>query len=103
MFEEFFERIEKHHEDLKNTVEKLRIDPCMNIPKVGDLVIVAAGPLGMGFAWVRLEAEVLIVANNSYKVRFHNRYGTNKYSYQWIDPVLVLDIVSKEQVDAVQS
>jgi hypothetical protein len=101
--DDFFERIRKSYEEVEDTMSKLRMDPCMDIPKVGDFVIVAASPLGMGFSWVRLEAEVLFVANNSYKVRFHDRHGKDKHSDQWIDPVLVLDIVSKEEIDAVQS
>lgn len=92
----FFENVHKHHDNLKDVVDKLRVDPCMDIPKVGDIVVVAAGPLNMGHAWIRLEAEVLYIANNSYKVRFASRYGKNKHADVWIDPVLVLDVIKND-------
>ena len=99
----WFESIEKYKDELKDVVNKLRLDPCMDVPKMGDTVIVAAGPLGMGHSWIRLEAEVLHVANNSYKIRFHNKskflYPPNGYYDVWIDPVLVLDIISKDEAE----
>lgn len=97
---DMFSDIRDYHQRLYNVMSKLRSDPCMNIPKVGDTVIVAAGPLGMGHEWIRLEAQVLHVANNSYKIRIFNRpqfIYPEGYQDMWIDPVLVLDIISQEQ------
>jgi hypothetical protein len=97
--DEMFDRADKHREKLEDVMSKLRTDPCMEIPSVGDCVVIAAGPLGMGHNWIRLEAEVLHVANNSYKIIMRDRYGKDKHYEGWIDPVLVLDIVKKERMD----
>ena len=100
--DEFFARADKHKEGLEDVMSKLRLDPCMEIPSVGDCVVISAGPLGMGHNWIRLEAEVLHVANNSYKVRIRDRYGKDRHYEGWIDPVLVLDIVKKEDKKAIE-
>ena len=101
-FESMMNRAERHWNKLYDQMNQLRSDPCMTIPKVGDLVIVAGGPLGMGHAWIRLEAEVLHVASTSYKIRIHDRpkflYPLG-YQDMWIDPVLVLDVISKEYIN----
>lgn len=81
----------EHQKHMEEVVNRLRADPCMQIPEVGDTVIVAAGPLGMGHAWTRVEAEVQQVATNSYQVLFRDQYGPCKEASEWIDPVLVVD------------
>ena len=101
-FDRGMERAERHWKKLEEQMNKLRSEPCMTIPKRGDLVILPAGPLGRGHAWIRLEAEVLYVAETSYKVRLHDRpkfLYPNGYEDIWIDPILVLDVISKEHIN----
>ena len=99
MFDEYedddrLEEFNNYHQKLDNEFQKLLIDPCMNIPEVGDLVIVAAGLLGMGHPWVREEAKILAIADTSYQIEF-TKYKSydNKIIIQWIHTALVTDII----------
>lgn len=89
------ERIWKKRED---QFYKLLIDQCAIIPNVGDTVIIAAGLLGLGFDWVRLEAVVLKVGQNSFKIQFQTEkeFRTSKLKEEWIHPALITDVIKQE-------
>jgi hypothetical protein len=94
---EFRDSMRRDHEaadETKRHFQQLLIDPCMIIPEVGDTVVVAAGPLGMGFDWVRHEAEVLVVGQASYKVRFIDyKSYRGEVVEMWIHPAVVTDVI----------
>lgn len=95
---ESFRHAEKAADETKQQFEKLNLDRCMEIPNVGDTVIVAAGLLGMGFPWVRYEALVLATGQNSYRVRFLDYEGfRDRVVEQWIHPALVTDVIRQPQ------
>jgi hypothetical protein len=93
--DDYFKRMEKQQAKRKDEFNKLLVDQCCIIPEVGDTVVVAAGILGMGFAWIRKEAKVLAVGQNSYKVQFVDEKDilTHKPTVMWIHPALVTDVI----------
>ena len=64
MFDEFFDRIDRVHKQKQDEFEKLRLDQSAAAPQIGDTVVVAAGPLKMGFEWVRYEAVVIALGSS---------------------------------------
>lgn len=93
-----FENIDEYHKNLDGEFKRLCAEPCMKVPKPGDVAIVAAGFLGMGHLWVREECEVLAVGDTSVKVRFKDYlpYGGERGSKMiWIHPSLITDVVQQ--------
>jgi len=95
MFDEFFDRIDRVHKQKQDEFEKLRLDQSAAAPQIGDTVVVAAGPLKMGFEWVRYEAVVIALGQQSYKVRFTDRKDiiTGEPTVMWIHPAVVTDVI----------
>jgi hypothetical protein len=83
-------QFEKDRERRQAMFNRLLADPCMKIPEINDRVLVAAGLLGMGFDWSRLEALVIAVADASIKVRFDKDHY---FREQWIHPALIVDVL----------
>lgn len=99
--ENFFQHwddMNRAHERERREFEKLLLDQCADIPKVGDKVVVACGLLGMGFPWIREEAVVAEVGSSSYKVRFPGRidFTTQQPSTKWIHAALVTDVLAAQ-------
>ena len=94
-----FDDIRREHDRKRAEFERLCFDPCMMTPEVGDRVVVAAGPLGMGFDWVRLEATVIEAGQLSYKVRFTDRTHpiTGEPITQWIHPAIITDVLRADE------
>lgn len=85
---DMFRKADERAEQMAEEFKRLAVDPCSEIPEVGDKAIVALGLLGMGHLWMREEAEVLEVASTSYHVRIRGRSGTH-----WIHQALVTDVI----------
>jgi len=91
---DFFEMmggINKHHNQLDQEYNRLKQDVPRAV-KVGDKVLIAAGLIGRGHAWVRVEGEVLEVGQASIKVRGKQSYSDETWE-EWIDPALITDII----------
>ena len=104
MFEDiegFFRRSDEHRNNMEEEYRRLLGDPCLKQPRVGDRVIVAAGLLGRGHLWVRLEAVVLEVASSAYRVRFSGRAYNGKEEEDWVVHGLITDVIPSEAVVAV--
>ena len=94
MFEFNYDDLEKSRRESQDKFDRLALDPCTIIPKVGWRVVVAAGPLCMGHDWIRLEAEVIELGQISYKVRFTDYRSCNRELVEkWIHPGLVTDVI----------
>ncbi|MCK9569108.1 hypothetical protein M0R72_09215 [Candidatus Pacearchaeota archaeon] len=93
-----FDRADKIRKDKQQQFEKLVMDQCCDIPEVGDSVIVAAGLLNRGFDWIRLEAKVLAVAPQSYKVQFERNHYDGSPDIEWIHPAVVTDVIRQPTI-----
>lgn len=89
---DFWRGIEKHHDKMDSEFHKLCVEPSTKVPVVGDRVLVAAGLLGMGHAWVRLEATVVECGDTSFKVQFTDTYESRKP--MWIHQALITDVLA---------
>lgn len=83
--------IRREWERKRSAFERLCVEPCMRTPKPGDRVVFAAGLIGHGFEWVRLEARVLEVGDTSVRVEFDDHY----HCVEWIHPCLITDVLSQ--------
>jgi hypothetical protein len=93
-FEKSMDRADRYHRKLESDMDKLRAEPCLKFPKVGDRVIVAAGLLGMGHEWIRREAIVLECGDTNYKVQFTDYFlPGNKMVIEWIAGILITDVL----------
>lgn len=94
--DDFFDSVDRHHAQRRAEFEKLACEPCVKEAKVGDRVLCAAGPLGMGFEWERHEATVIEVADTAYKVRFAHRkeYGTDMQQEVWAHKFVITDVLN---------
>ena len=103
-FDESQKRADENHAKRQQEFRRLELDACSIIPEVGDTVVVAAGLLGMGYEYLRLEAEVLRVGQLSYKVCFDVReyrpLDGNPVE-KWIHPALVTDVITSEDEPSV--
>jgi len=99
MFDDMFDHIDRVHKERKDEFERFRLDQSADVPMVGDTVVVAAGPLGMGFDWIRHEAVVIAVGQQSYKVRFTDRKDiiTGEPTVMWIHPAVVTDVIRAQE------
>lgn len=99
MFEDFFDRLDQVHKQRRDEFEKLRLDQSSELPEVGDVIVVAGGPLNMGFEWIRHEAVVLAVAQQSIKIRFTDRKDiiTGEPVVMWVHPAVVTDIIRQQR------
>jgi hypothetical protein len=91
-----FRRMDDRHDKLRGEFERLACEPCTKPVGVGDRVLVHAGLCLRGHDWIRLEAEVLAVADTSYKVNFveRTRVVTGEPDIEWIHRFLVTDVIS---------
>jgi hypothetical protein len=73
-------------------------------PSVGDRVVVAAGLLGMGHPWVRVEGVVVECASTSYKVEFPSREYNGSVPCEWVHQSLITDVLvaASEQREGVE-
>ena len=73
--------------------EKLRTDPCMDIPEVGDHVLVNGLVTGRGMN--PLEAKVLRVSGSSYELEYVKRreFGTGDILIEWVDSHVVMSVI----------
>lgn len=94
--DEYFERIDRHHKDLKNEFMKLAADPCSQVPKIGDTVLIAAGLVNKGHLWIRLEAKVLKCANTSYYVEYtdYKYYIQKEPVREWVHQNVITDVIT---------
>ena len=93
-----FDAIDRHHKKRRDEFEKLAMDPPAKSAEVGDRVLIAAGPVGRGFEWERLEAVVLEVADTAYQVRFTKRktiYGES--DEDWVHRFCVTDVLAAKE------
>lgn len=102
-FDKMFDRLDnafKAGDEMSAAFAKLCLgDATRKIPKLNDLVIVAAGFVGLGHIWVRLEAEIVEIGESSYKVRFldYTPYRGTKGSHEvWIHPALITDVLERK-------
>lgn len=96
----FFSDIHESHSRLDSEFRRLCCEPSAKTPEAGSRVIVAAGLIGMGHPWIRLEATVIECGDTSYKVRFatHKEYGTNRLQETWVHQALITDVLAKVPV-----
>ena len=92
----------KQKHDARNTYfDALLANPCTQPVNVGDRVVVAAGLIGFGFKWERLEATVLEKGQNSIKVELEHKHPVNKVNYvMWIHPAIITDVLGPCIVEA---
>lgn len=94
-FSKSMNRVEDHLELLRQEYLKLLSEPCLDVPEIGDHVLVHAGLLNRGHAWIRLECEVLAIGDSSYRLKFLNykQFGTDEPLIEWINSVLVTEVI----------
>jgi hypothetical protein len=78
-------------QDREAEFRRLVAEPSSRVPAVGDRVVVAAGLLGLGWHWIRMEGEVLEVGEVSVKVRIADSRGDPKV--MWVHPALITDVL----------
>ena len=90
-----FREIEESYKKREAEFEKLSTDPPCGEIKEGTRVLVAAGPIGMGFDWIRLEATVIEVADTAYCVQFKDQidYNTRQPKEMWVHRNIITDIL----------
>lgn len=87
--------IHREQQRREEAVAKLVADPLMEIPEIGDTVVVACGLIGHGFDWIRKECVVVAKGQATYKVR-HTGHSKPLSWEEWIHPCLVTDIIRKK-------
>ena len=90
-----WDSVDNHHAKRRGEFEKLACEPCLTPAKVGDRVLVGAGPAGRGFEWERLEAVVLEVADTAYRLEFVGRGFDGTPDIAWIHKFVVTDVLGK--------
>jgi hypothetical protein len=97
-FEDIFRRADKHKDSLKRQIAKLRADPCMALPEVGDHVLIPAGPLGLGHEWIIHEGEVVEVASTAYeRLVMRDDPNRSKDYITWVHQDLITDVLPKSK------
>ncbi len=99
-WERMFNRSQDHVDEQKREFAKLLADSCVDIPEVGNRIVVAIGLLGYGHPWIRGECVVTEVGNTSYKVRYKDR--CEEYNWEeWVHQALVVEVlpVASERVE----
>jgi hypothetical protein len=91
--DEFFDILNKHHQQRRREFEKIACEPCMTPASVGDRVLVSAGPLGRGFEWKRIEGTVIEVADTAYRIEFGRRRYTDEPDIEWVHKFCVTDVL----------
>lgn len=94
--DDYFSGVERYQNEKRDEFEKLACEPCIKEAKVGDRVLVAGGPSGRGFDWVRLEAVVLELADTAYKLHFVDRLICGKPDIAWIHKFIVTDVLGPQ-------
>lgn len=96
-FDAYLERLDQNSQKKIDEFNKLALDPCTLPYKVGDRVVIAGGPIGKGFPWIRLEATVIEKGQISTKVRFTNLTRFGKVDEEWIHPALITDVLPNNE------
>jgi hypothetical protein len=91
-FGEVWRSADRHRDQQAQEFLKMLDDCCEERPSPGDRVVFAAGLVGHGFPWVRLEGVVLEVGQSSYKVEWVGRITNDTYT-KWLHPALVTDVL----------
>jgi hypothetical protein len=94
--EGFWEGIQKAHNRMDDEFRRLCCEPSAKTPTTGCRVLVAAGLLGMGHPWIRLEATVIECGDTSYKVRFtdYRHVLTKELEEKWVHQSLITDVLA---------
>ena len=97
--------IKQKHNERNTYFDELLANPCTQPVTVGDRVVVAAGLIGFGFKWERLEATVLEKGQNSIKIELDHKHLVNNVNWElWIHPAVITDVLGpcaqKEGLDA---
>ena len=96
MFDNYdpFREASRYRKQLDEQIEKLRTDQPCRVPNVGDRVVVAGGPLGLGHGWIRYEGVVTEVASTAYKVRLVDYAPTDGKPWErWVVPEIITDVL----------
>lgn len=99
-----FDAIERARQARRDEFEKLACEPCMKSANEGDRVLVAAGPVGRGFEWMRHEAIVLEVADTAYRVRYtdYKSIVNDGPVEEWVHRFVVTDVLGPPKTEAVE-
>lgn len=91
---EMFRSADKAREEREDEFRKLCAEPCLRVPEIGDRVLVAAGLLGMGYLWIRREAEVVSKGDTAYRIRFVNCESYHEGNEHWVHQALITDVLT---------
>lgn len=96
-FDSMDRAMERCARNMDDSIAKLKSDPCLDIPVVGDHVLIHPTAVGKGRDTFRLEAEVLRTASNAYEVRYltYLDYHTKEPKVEWVDSFVVTDVLPK--------
>lgn len=90
-----FDFIGKYREERKQEYDRLKGGGVYKDVSVGDTVVVAAGLLGRGYIWIRVECEVVQVGDTSCFVKHIGEYELDNWQ-EWIDRFLIVEVVPLE-------
>jgi hypothetical protein len=93
---EHFNHMDEYHAKVDGEFMRIAAEPCMETAKVGDRVLVAGGLIGRGHLWVRIECEVVAVADTAIKVKSIG--DIHKWS-QWVHNTIVTDVLGPPAED----
>lgn len=89
--------IKQKHNERNMYFDALLANPCAQPVNVGDRIVVAAGLIGFGFKWERLEATVLKKGQNSIKIELeHKKPGTDVNWELWVHPAIITDVLGPD-------
>lgn len=80
-------------EEYSREFARLQTDPCCQIPKVGDRVVVAVGLLGLGHLYIREECEVLECGATTYKIQHSGRDEYENW-VKWVHQALIIEVLT---------
>ena len=98
IFDSLHREMDRMAASQRNEIAKLKSDPCMDIPSVGDHVLVNATAVGRGRPEQPLEAEVLRIAGTSYEVKYltYKAYRQEEPVVEWVNSYVVIAVIQKE-------
>ncbi len=96
-FDEMFRDIYKYRDKLDSEFARLAAEPCSKVPQVGDRVLIAAGLVGKGHLWIRLEAVVLECADTAYYVKYkkYKLYRDTDTHEEWVHQAVITDVLGE--------
>lgn len=79
-------------------VRQLKTEPCMDLPEVGDHVLIDAEVVGKGWSAKPLEAKVLRVADTAYEVEYltYKAYGSDQPHVEWVQAYVVQSVLPQQ-------